>query len=284
MDMPVSLRLVHLPGQLALSSHVPGTVMVRMEGLGFDLVRMHWMDSVVHLDVDLSKAVLGRQTIPVTTAQFRSRLSGIHPVSLSLVNLDLDLDTRITAELPIRLRAKLVPDPDYILVGEPLVIPNLFKVSGARNLLTRVAEIPTDSLVFSDLDGKDTLQIPLAMEGLPQQLELPLRSVQVVVNVQKRATRVFTHIPVQLVGNYPRGNYYLEPDSIDLEITAGKQVLSQIQPSEIRAMVEFSRFEVEGADSVAPNIVVHQSIASWSSFPATLHLRLRPGSHPEPIL
>jgi len=267
-ELEVPLRTTHLSALLAISSHLPRTIPILIEGTGIDLIRLKHQDSLAWFELDLGKAMLGTQQITLDESLFKTSLRDVKIVSIQgSSNLELSLDTRIVREVPVRLHADLVPAKDYVMVGEPRLIQPTVLISGARNALTRIYEISTASISNHNLKNTDTISIPLTQEGLPADIDLKL-----IVTVQKRTSRVFTNLPVQLVGPYQRGIHELQPNHVTLEVRGGKDVLEQMDPKEIRLFIEFTRFQIEATDSLVPTVDVASPIESWSMIPSTVRL------------
>ena len=81
-----------------------------------------------------------------------------------LLFIDIDLDTRIVRNIPIRSMSTFDAATGYLLTDLPKMTPDYVTVSGARNVITRIIEIPTDSVSFSGLVHDTTYSIPLDFE------------------------------------------------------------------------------------------------------------------------
>jgi len=273
MDVELPVHVVNLSNLLSPATHIPKSIPATVEGTGFDLVRLHHQDSSAWVEIDLNHAQLGTQNINLGSHLFHSRLQSLRLLSLlGTSSLSIDLDTRITREVPIRIHRDLVPATNYVLIGDPVLIPSTVQVSGARSVLTKVFEIPTSPAPRMELTQSDTLQMDLSTDGLPPQVTLSRNKVLVAFQVQKRKTRSILQVPVQFVGPYQREVDFIKPTTVDLELTGGESILEQVDPKAIRVFIEYSRFAVEGTDSIAPSVIVSQPIESWKCNPAMIHL------------
>lgn len=274
-DLP--LRIEQLPALLALASHVPQHIPVILEGKGLDLIRIYNQQKLAWLEIDLSRGLLGKQSIRLQESMLRSTISGVRLVRiLGDPELPVELDTRIRQAVPVRLNARLEPAAGYMLVGEPTLIPQEIELSGARKVLTRVFEISTSSSVFRNLKGLDTIEVALNSEGLPSQIQLFDRTVLVVCDVQKRVSRHFKQLPVTLVGPYQRGVHSVSPERADLVVVGGERMLDSLDPRSLRIFVEFTRFALEGSDSLPPTVVIDDPVESWSISPPLVRLLTQP--------
>jgi YbbR domain-containing protein len=278
-EMEIPLRLINLPKILAISSHVPKTVSVLLEGSGMDLIRAKQDDSFASMDLDLSKAPLGKKEFFLNASHFHTETSGLYfKGSPRLASLEIEIDTRITREIPIRLRTPLHPKESHLIIGPPVMVPPSISISGARSVLTKIYEINTSSEPVSDLDSPDTIQIPLASEALPSQVTLSIQSIRLAIDVQERFSVTFKDLPLQLVGAPPSGSFALSPARVSLTLSGGKTELAGISPADINIFIPLSRFQVEFTDSLPPTVTVRQRIESWSTNPKFIHLTNNPYS------
>lgn len=281
-DVELPLRYVNLPHNLAISSRPPVTLPARLSGTALDLIRMKASDSASWLEIDLRDATLGQQTASIGDAGFRApgfpavRFQGANGIAA----IDLDIDTRIERRIPVKLRVRTEAANGYAVIGEPQMHPSEIVVSGARNTLTRIFEIPTRTEEFTDLRWDNSLPIGLDLSALPPFVTVGDTSVRVLLKVETLERRVFTGITVQLIGNYDRNVFSLYPPTATVEITGGRNVLAQTRQSDIQLYIEHTRFAIEDADSLAPTVRIARPIQSWQVRPEKFKLLVRPVAHP----
>ena len=162
LDIPV--RLVKLPEMLAIASKPPHTMRITLEGAPFDLMRlrskvMQGDTTAAAIIVDLQDAELGATRKPIGEKNFSapnfSNIKFIEPDN-QLLFIDLDLDTRIERNVPVRSMVTFDAATGYLLTDEPKLEPDFITVSGARNVITRIIEIPTDSAPYRSQQATDT--------------------------------------------------------------------------------------------------------------------------------
>ena len=154
MDVPV--KLVRLPELLAVASKPPHTLPITVRGPAFDLIRMRWNymnkdSNAVSIIVDLQGAELGATRKHLDAKNFSApnfpNVVFVEP-SNQLLFLDLELDTRIERNIPVKSNVTFEPAPGYIMTDVPKITPEQIRVSGARDALTRIFEIPSASTAF----------------------------------------------------------------------------------------------------------------------------------------
>lgn len=260
MDVPV--KLVRLPELLAVASKPPHTLPITVRGPAFDLIRMRWNymnkdSNAVSIIVDLQGAELGATRKHLDAKNFSApnfpNVVFVEP-SNQLLFLDLELDTRIERNIPVKSNVTFEPAPGYIMTDVPKITPEQIRVSGARDALTRIFEIPTDSIRFDSLSANDNFKVKLNLETFPAYVTPSDSSVIMSIDIQKLESKTFKKVPVQLIGRYNKNEAKLSPDTVSINITGGQNVLNSITPQNIQLFVEINRFAIEDVDSLAPTV------------------------------
>ena len=260
MDVPV--KLVRLPELLAVASKPPHTLPITVRGPAFDLIRMRWNymnkdSNAVSIVIDLQGAELGATRKHLDAKNFSApsfpNVKFVEP-SNQLLFLDLELDTRIERNIPVKCNVTFDPAPGYIMTDVPKITPEQIRVSGARDALTRIFEIPTDSVRFDSLTANDNFKVKLNLETFPAYVTPSDSSVIMSIDIQKLESKTFRNIPVQLIGQYNKDEAKLSPDTISVKITGGQNVLDSINPHNLQLFVEINRFAIEDVDSLPPTV------------------------------
>lgn len=260
--MEVPLNFVKLHENMAIASRPPHTLHITVEGKSWDLIRLrHQMNkdnqNVVAMVVDLQNAELGGTRIHLDARNFVAPgfpdVRFVEPDN-QLIFVDLEIDTRISRNVPIKSNASFNAAQGFLLADNPRIMPEELKVSGARNALTRIIDIPTDSINFDTLRTSGEFSVPLNFTALPSFVRPSDSTVKIAVNIQKMSNKTFKSIPVNLIGFFDKKTYALDPDTASVEVTGGEQVLDSIDSRDIELVLEFNRFAIEDADSLAPTV------------------------------
>ena len=262
LSVEVPLNFVKMPETMAIASKPPHTLHITVEGKSWDLIRLQQTirdpkQNAIAMVVDMQQSELGATRIHLDGKNFvASGFPDIHFVEPEnqLLFVDLDIDTRITRNVPIKSVATFNAAQGYLIADNPKVFPEEIIVSGARNALTRIIDIPTDSAYFDTLRESQEFTVPLDFSTLPA-FVLPSDSlVKISIDVQKMASKTYNDIPVNLIGFFDRNLYSLNPTKLSVEITGGNLALDSITASNIEILMEFNRFAIEDADSLAPTV------------------------------
>ena len=258
----VPLNFVKLPETMAIASKPPHTLHITVEGKSWDLIRLRQLlqdsrQNAIAMVVDMQQAELGSTRIHLDGKNFVAAgfpdIRFVEPEN-QLLFVDLDIDTRITRNVPIKSVATFRAAQGYLIADEPRVFPEEVLVSGARNALTRIIDIPTDSSFYDTLRASQKFTVPLDFSTLPAFVRPSDSLVSITVDIQKMGSRTYDSIPVNLIGFFDKDSIALEPKMLSVEITGGETVLDSITSQNIELLMEFNRFAIEDADSLSPTV------------------------------
>lgn len=256
LKMEVPLTFVKLPEALAIASKPPSTVSVTVEGKPLDLIRLQSQKQSAMV-VDLHNAELGSKRIHLDAKNFVApNFASVHYIEPDnqYLFVDVAVDTRIERSIPIKSNVSFNAAPGYVIVQPPKLMHEDLMVSGARNALTRIIDVPTDSMFFDSLKASNTFSVPLVTEMLPPFVTPSDSVAKIFVEVQKIKSREFKDIPIQLIGFYDRALNSLSPQKTTVVVTGGAKVVDAIHDNDIELFIEYNRFAIEDADSLAPTI------------------------------
>ena len=261
-EIDVPVRLVRLPEMLAIASKPPRSMNVTLEGEPFDLMRLRSRikggdTTTAAIIIDLQDAELGATRKLIGAQNFSApgfpNIKFIEPDNQRLF-VDLDLDTRIERNVPIHSMVTFDAATGYLQTDFPKLEPDFITVSGARNVITRIIEIPTDTLVYDSLKDNAKFSVPLDFSQFPAHVSPADSVINISVKVQKIAKKSFPDIPVQLIGMFDKKTFELKPNKVSVEITGGDRTLDSISKENLELFVEFNRFQIEDVDSLAPTV------------------------------
>ncbi len=256
LTMEVPLTFVKLPEALAIASKPPSTVSVTVEGKPLDLIRLQSQKQAAMV-VDMHLAELGSKRIHLDSKNFVApNFSSVHYVEPDnqYLFIDVAVDTRIERSIPIKNNIAFNAAPGYVIVQPPKLMQEDLIVSGARNALTRIIDIPTDSIFKDSIKVSQTFSVPLMIKQLPSFVTPSDSVAKIFVDVQKIKSKEFRNIPIHLIGFYDRALNTLSPQQATVEITGGDKVVETIDANDIELFIEYNRFAIEDADSLAPTI------------------------------
>ncbi len=146
-SVTVPIEVASVPSGQALASPPPASVVAQVQGEGWSLLALSRRVPSVRLAA----------TTPQLDVASALRESGL-PADLTVVGaqprtVQLDLDTRTTRRVPVRLVTRLEMAPSYGLVRSPDLSPDSVVVSGAQSILGTLSSWPTEPLAAENVRG-----------------------------------------------------------------------------------------------------------------------------------
>jgi hypothetical protein len=172
--------------------------------------------------------------------------------------LNLDVDRLETRRLPVRLAGRLEASDGYVLTGEPRLEPDHVKVSGPRSVLDTLGQVWTEVVGLEN--RRRGLELDLSLVAPASQVLVEPATVRLVADVQRRAERRFTGIPLR-VRNLP-APLSVRPRSLDLTIVGGEDALAALEKKDIQAVLDGARLDPDV--SRAPCRIILPDGFSWT--------------------
>ena len=258
LEIEAPIILSKLPETLAIASRPPQSMPITVEGRPFDLIRMRAQETkAASIVVDLHDIELGSHRVHIGSKNYSSpNFPNIHYVDSDerLSFIDLDIDTRIVRNVPIKSNVTFRPASGYIITSDPVLNPEGLNVSGARNALMRIIEVPTDSIRYDSVKAPGRYTVPLRFDQLPAYVAPNDSAIEITIDVQKVTNKVFKDVPVHLIGRYDKNEVSLLPSTVEVEITGGEKILDTLKADALDLFVEINRFTIEDVDSLPPTV------------------------------
>jgi len=272
-EIELPVEIINLQDNMALVYPPPPTLTVQLESKAISLVHLK-INRSAHLEMDLKGMPLGQSKIASEQIHFVSpNTPDIKMLRIRQTNsLNIELDARIEQKVPVLSRIHVQAAPGFTLLNEPEIIPDSVFISGAKNTIAKIKHIPTKEMSMTNLKWSNSLPIQLDLSSLHSIVEIADTILYVQVQIEPLDHKIFSSIPVRLIGSFDRSNYSLSPTRADVEVSGGKELLSRINPKDINLYIEFSRFSIENTDELKPTVHIPYPITSWQVLPDKFRL------------
>lgn len=231
-SVDVTLEVAALPDGRALRQVPPQSASVSLQGRGEDLFALSWSPMRVRLFAD-------GPTVSIADAVEEAGLpAGVTVLGAQPRTIRLDLDDRVTRDLPVVLDGRVRAAAPFDLLRPPRMEPDTVRVSGARSLLDGFDAWPTARVLFDDL--RDDLNTPIALsDTLDGLVELSRQSVQLSAEVGEFTTGTLTLL-VEAV-NVPAGtDIRFEPSTVRATFRAPTgEAFARVEEVGFQAIVDY---------------------------------------------
>ncbi len=266
MDLPI--RIMNLQDNMALAYPPPPTIPVQLEGKALNLIHLK-LNRTARLEIDLKDMPIGYSRVTSERINFVSpSIPDLKMLGLKQTNpVSLEVDSRIEKKVPVQSRIQVNAAPGFTFLGKYEIMPDSVRISGARSTIAKITHIPTEEASITNLKWSNSLPVKLDLSSLYSVVDIADTSVFVQVQIEPLDHRIFSGIPVRLIGNFDRDLYSLSPSKADVEVSGGKDLLLKIDPQDINLYIEFSRFSIENTDELSPTVHIPHSVAGWQVIP-----------------
>ncbi len=242
------ITLLNTPPGKVILSEVPRSAKVKIKGSGKSLIALG-VSRGARLQLDLSGIEtqrtfrLGPRHVILARSAGAVRSQEILMPDTVSIRLD-DFDARRIAVEP---RITSTPALGYTSVGDFRVTPDSVLVSGPKSLVVQIDRVYTQELEYSDLrfDVEETVQlVPTPFE----KVSIARSEVDVYLDIQMLVERTMNGIPVK-VKNVPRNlKITVLPSDLSLVLEGGGELLTQLDPNDILAYIDYNRIRLSPAN------------------------------------
>jgi YbbR domain-containing protein len=265
---------MNLQDNMALAYPPPSTISVLLEGKAINLIHLKF-NRTARIEIDLKNMPLGNSRISTERISFVSpSIPNLRMLQVqNATMLNFELDSRIEKNVPVVSKVQAHTAHGFAFLGEPRIIPDSIRISGARSAVANVKSILTEETSINELKWNNSLPVKLNLSLLSSIVEVADTSVFVLVQVEPLDSKIFSDIPVRLIGNFDREAYSLLPSKAEVEVSGGKELINKIDPHSINLYIEFSRFFIENVEELGPTVHIPYHVANWQIHPNKFRLQ-----------
>ncbi len=253
---------------------IPKVMSVRLRGRGTVVASLFFSPDFKYF-INLSS--VGEEPVIITGEDLQNHLTlppGVQVMDVRPDTLRLALADYYEKRVPVSPRIVLDFREGYGQVGAVQVRPESVTVGGTLEFLQTVNSWNTAFRTWSDLRAPVDEEVPL--EALPNySVSVPAKTVRVSVNVEPFAEKLFTGIPVDVVGVPPGLEVILIPPKLDIIVRGGIEQLAEISAGSFSADVPYTGLEADSTGFVVPNLRVPAGLKAVERNPGRFQFIIR---------
>ena len=250
-DAPLTIDEV--PTGMAIRSAVPRHIQMKLRGEGWRLAGL-FMGSALKVNIPYASLTPGNRIITINQIVERVSFSpGIQLLRATPDTVAVVLDRVASKRVPV------VPDiavsfrEGYGQVGPVQLIPDSVTMTGAETVLRQITEWKTAHAEFPDLKAPIETMVSVAHGDGPAVQCLP-PELQVHINVQPFAEKVFGGLPVEITDTPPNREVIFIPPKMEVVARGGIRQLASLMPVDFRVAVPFDRILADTTGTVLPDV------------------------------
>jgi hypothetical protein len=243
------VRQEAIPADLVIIVTDPAYVLTRREppiqsatvvftGRAGDLAALLVARPQIQVRIDSVQSLLVE--VPLTpemvTARGGQELGDVRAASVRPDRIRLHFQPKAEKLVPVVARLRVRPARGYVFADSVRVDPSVVQISGPEAAVTRIDSVLTTPITRDPLRESLVLDVPLEQPDPGGLVELSSSTVQVTVEIEPYAERVFPGVPVSVSGA-DVGSVRVDPPLVDIRISGPRSVVASIKPETLSPTV-----------------------------------------------
>ncbi len=257
----VPLSMAGIADSLTIIHDVPEFIEVTISSSRSNLMKLRLFGRLA-ATVDLSKAVKGRNTVPLSAAVINLP-EQIDPRKVTVDNpktLVLNFEEVVTKSVPVRIAYRgEIPD-DAIIEGSPVIIPARVKITGALSVVRGIEVISTSEIDIRNRRGEYSEEAGLMLGGMNIRA-VPDR-VLIEMSIHKRAIRTLANIPPTMLRDNESFSVEYSPRVVSLTIEGPEEIIRRITTEDVSVILDLTG-KVAGTYLIEPEVIVPNGIERY---------------------
>ena len=271
-DAPLTIEEV--PAGMAIRSAVPRHIQMKLRGEGWRLAGL-LMGSALKVNIPYTALTPGNRIITINQIVERVTLSpGIQLLRTFPDTVAVWLDRVASRRVPVVSDLAITFREGYGQVGPVQLIPDSVTMTGAETVLRQITEWKTTHAEFTDIKAPIETMVSVTRGDGPT-VECTPSQLQVRVNVQPFAEKIFSGLPVQITGTPPNREVIFIPPKMEVVARGGIRQLASLMPVDFHVAVPFVRIVADTTGTVLPDVYPPSGIQVVTHHPERLQYIVR---------
>lgn len=237
----------------ALAEEIPNSIDVKVNGKGWDLLNI-MISKNLKYNLDITKL---KKDSKIITQQYISERLNLKPnVSILEIvpdTISINFDKVTSKNVPVKNNIIVNLKEGYRIIGNPSLDPNLVDVEGASFLINKIKFLPTETKVFNnvntDIEGFINLK-----DTLSNLINVGTKVIKYSYRIQLSAEKDLEEVSIDVINVPDDKEVLLIPPKLRISLRGGVDQLAQINPSEIKASIEFGKIESDTLGFIVPEL------------------------------
>ncbi|HEX2937091.1 MAG TPA: hypothetical protein VHO72_17180 [Bacteroidales bacterium] len=260
-DLHCKLNYQSFPKGKVLISDLPAEVTLKVEGLGFQILKYKIRSFYSVIDLNLSEFRININTkdnqyhyfllMRYTKDRINSMFSGINVIKVSPDTMFFQFTDVVDKKLPIRPDLRVEFEKQFMVHGRVHVIPDCVLISGPQAMMDTLRFISTSEIKKSNV--KDTFVVETHLKNIPRFI-IPKHKIKVFVPVDKY-TEATLNVPIEAL-NLPSGiDIKTFPSSISLSCLVAVSDFGKITPQMFKAAIDYEKIALIKPENVKVSLI-----------------------------
>ena len=257
----VPIAMAGIADSLTITHDVPEFIEVTIRGSRSNLMKLRLFGRL-EATVDLSRAVKGRNTVPLSAAVINLP-EQIDPREVTVDNpktLVLNLEEVVTKSVPVRIAYRGELPDDIIIESSPVIIPSKVKITGASSVVGGIEVISTREIDIKGRRGEYSEEADLMLRGMD--IRVVPDKVLIEMLIHKRAIRTLANIPPTMLRDDESLTVEYSPRVVSLTIEGPEELIREITTEDVSVILDLTG-KVAGTYLIEPEVIVPKGIERY---------------------
>lgn len=276
----IPLQLTNIPDSLTIIHEVPEFMEVTITGTRSNLLKLRLIRRL-RASLDLSMAKKGRVNV-LLSADMLNLSNEFDPRDVKIENpkaLSINFERIIGRSIPVKVAFK-GEIPSDIILGQPVILPDRVRVSGAASIVNSIAVLTTEAIDVRNKRGRLTQEVGLDLGRW--NIRVRPDKVLVEMDISKRAVRTLANLPPTLLQNSETLSVEYSPRTVSLTIEGPERLINDIVTDDVSIIINITEMP-PGKYDLQPEVIVPEGIIKYwldvDAFEVEIH---RPGQGEAP--
>ncbi len=176
--------------------------------------------------------------------------------------IEINLDNKITREIPIKLNQSVQVQPGYLLIGKLQASPEKVEVAGPQSLVNDLSLIETKMIRLREINSDIYYEAELVN---PQVDFLTLSPEKITISgeVQSIGERTIYDIPVEIKNPPANQTLRVTPETVALRVIGANRLISELSPEEIEVSIDYAAQWIPNKLDYVPSVKVPEAVLEW---------------------
>lgn len=260
-DLHCKLNYQSFPKGKVLISDLPAEVTLKVQGLGFQILKYKIQSFYSPIDLNLNEFRININSednryhyyllMRYTKNRINSMFSGLNVIKVSPDTMFFQFTDVVEKKVPIKPDFHIEFEKQYMVHGKIRVIPDSVFISGPQAIMDTLRFITTNTIKKSGV--KDTFVAKTKLKELPRFI-VPKHEVKVFVPVDKY-TEATLNVPIEAL-NLPAGvDVKTFPSAISLSYLVAVSDYGKITPQMFKAAIDYEKIALIKPEKLKVNLI-----------------------------
>ncbi|HDR04765.1 MAG TPA: hypothetical protein ENN84_05910 [Candidatus Marinimicrobia bacterium] len=176
--------------------------------------------------------------------------------------IEINLDNKVTKEMPVRLNQSVQVKPGYLLIGKVIAQPEVVEITGPQSLLNEYSLIETELIRLREISGNILYKASL-INPQPDFFEIKPDNITLIGEVQSIGERLIYEIPVEIKNPPEKQTLRVTPEKVALRVIGANKLINELHPEEIEVSIDYAAQWIPNKLDYLPSVKVPESVLEW---------------------